>query len=82
MAGLLLYRIAQGQFFLDANKRTALIAMVVFLGNNGHKIRIERGVVNDLMWGFAPPEDDPGKGPKYKQEDAIQFVFDNILPPI
>lgn len=82
MAGLLLYRIAQGQFFLDANKRTALNAMKVFLHNNGHQIRIDKKVVSDLVWGFAPPINDPNQPPKYKEDDSVQWVFDNILPLI
>ena len=76
MAGLLLYRIAEGQYFLDANKRTALLSAVVFLQNNAHQLKVDRGAVNDLMWGFAPPN------PKYKESDAIQFIFDNIIPKI
>jgi prophage maintenance system killer protein len=35
MAGLLLYRIAEGQFFLDGNKRTAVVAATIFLRNHG-----------------------------------------------
>ena len=81
MAGLLLYRIAQGQFFLDGNKRTALLSTVMFLKNNGHGLRVDRNTVNDLMWGFAPSHDDPIKPAKYKEEDSIQYIFDNILPP-
>ncbi len=78
MAGLILYRIAQGQFFLDGNKRTSLLSAFYFLGNNGYQLRIVRSVVNDLLWGFAPSEDDPSQSPKYSENDAIQFIFDNI----
>lgn len=78
MAGLLLYRIAEGQFFLDGNKRTALLSCVVFLGNNGHRLRLERQATSDLIWGFAK---DANTGlAKYKEDDAIQFVFNEIYP--
>jgi hypothetical protein len=80
MAGLILYRIAQGQYFLDANKRTALLSTRVFLGNNSHNLRVDRDVVRDLMWGFAPPINDPTAPAKYKEEDAVKFIFDNIMP--
>ena len=80
MAGLLLSRIAQGQFFLDGYKRTAVLSTFFFLGNNGHKLRMIRDQMNDLIWGFAAPIDDPGAKPKYKEEDAVQYVFDNIMP--
>ena len=80
MAGLPLFRVAQGQFFLDGNKRTALLATKAFLHNNGHQIRIERKIVSDLIWGFASPVSDPSLPPRYKESDAIQWVFDNVLP--
>src|SRR4051794_30904685 len=47
IAGLLLYRIAQGQFFLDGNKRTALLSCVCFLWNNGHRLRMPRDEVSN-----------------------------------
>lgn len=78
MAGLLLYRIAEAQAFEDGNKRTALISMVAFLHNNGHRIRIHRQTVNDLIWGFAVPM--TGGSAKYNESDSIQYIFDNILP--
>ena len=80
MAGLLLYRIAEGQYFGDGNKRTALLSCVVFLGNNGHKIQTGRSETSDLLWGFAK---DPATGvAKYGESDAIQFVFKSIYPAI
>lgn len=78
MAGLILYRVAQGQFFADGNKRTGLLSMWYFLENNGYKIHIDRAEVGELMWGFAPDEDKPVSPPKYTEADAIQFVFNNI----
>jgi Fic/DOC family len=80
IAGLLLYRIAEGQFFSDGNKRTAIAACYFFLLNNGYTLRIERKTVNDLLWGFARSEDDPNAPPRYSDRDAVQFIFDNIMP--
>ena len=78
MAGLLLYRIAQGQFFLDGNKRTAVVAATIFLSNHGLLLRLDRPTVNDLMCGFA--EGEGGVPAKYRDQDAVQFVFDNVMP--
>ena len=78
MAGLLLYRIAQGQFFLDGNKRTAVVAATIFLCNHGLLLRLDRPTVNDLMCGFAVGEG--GVPAKYRDQDAVQFVFDNVMP--
>ena len=78
MAGLLLYRIAEKQFFENGNKRTALLSCRVFLGNNGHKIRVDANTTSDLLWGFAKDQT-TGKA-KYFETDAIQFVYDNIFP--
>ncbi|MCX6131799.1 MAG: type II toxin-antitoxin system death-on-curing family toxin [Proteobacteria bacterium] len=78
MAGLLLYRIAEGQFFLDGNKRTALLATFFFLKNNGYQLYIDEQRMDDLIWGFAK---DPATGQaKYSENDAIQYIFDNIAP--
>lgn len=78
MAGLLLYRIAEGQFFLDGSKRTALLATFFFLKNNGYQLYIDEPRLDDLIWGFAK---DPGTGiAKYSEDDAIQYIFDNIIP--
>lgn len=82
IAGLLLYRIAQGQFFIDGNKRTAISSCYFFLLNNGHSLRTDRKTVSELLWGFSPPEDDPSAAPRYTDSDAIQFVFDNIAPRV
>lgn len=79
MAGLLLYRIAEGQFFEDGNKRTALLSCITFLGNNGYRLRTERKEVRELLLGFAKPNADID--PRYDENDSIQFIFDNILPP-
>ncbi len=78
MAGLLLYRIAEGQFFMDGNKRTALLSSYFFLHNNGLKLYIDRSEVDQLIWGFAK-DISSGKA-KFFEDDAIQYVFDNVMP--
>ena len=40
-AALLVYDIARGQYFHAGNKRTALVAGLVFLVKNGHTVNIE-----------------------------------------
>ncbi len=40
-ASLLVFKIASGQHFHAGNKRTALVAGLVFLNKNGYKIRID-----------------------------------------
>lgn len=39
-ASLLVFKVASGQYFHAGNKRTALVAGLVFLAKNGHKIDI------------------------------------------
>lgn len=75
MAGLLLYRIAQGQYFENGNKRTALVSTRVFLKNNGHDIKYTKKQMSDLLWGVAVP---PGK-PRYNETDSIKFCEKNIF---
>lgn len=78
MAGLLLYRVAQGQYFLDGNKRTAITTAFTFMRNNGYRLLTDRDTTRDLLWGFAQ---DTGNGQmKYNLDDAIKFIEDNSLP--
>jgi death-on-curing family protein len=72
MAGLLLFRVAQGQFFMDGNKRTAVLSMRFFLFNNGMNILIKGKDLEELTWGFAVK--------KYTDLDSIEYVYDNISP--
>ena len=37
-AAVLAHGIAEGQFFIDGNKRLALVAMLTFLEANGHRV--------------------------------------------
>lgn len=77
MAALLMHRIAQGQYFFDGNKRTALLSSYWFLRNNGLGLNINRYEVNDLIWGFASQN---GNQPKYNEDDAFRYIEDNIYP--
>lgn len=56
IAALVLYRIAEAQAFENGNKRTALLSCYFFLYNNGYNLKIDKGRVNDLLWGFARDE--------------------------
>lgn len=49
IAALLLHRIAEGQCFENGNKRTALLSCYFFLWNNGYRLEIDQGRVNDLL---------------------------------
>lgn len=53
IAGLLLYRVSQGQCFFDGNKRTSVLAMKFFLFNNDYNISIQEKELEELLWGFA-----------------------------
>lgn len=77
MAGMLLYRIAQRQAFENGNKRTALLTCVFFLHNHGLKLRVDMNEVYSLLNGFATGTDGT---PVKTEEDAIQYVFDNVMP--
>jgi death-on-curing protein len=45
LAAVLAHGIAEGQHFMDGNKRTAFLAMVVFLARNGHGLSAEGDVM-------------------------------------
>ena len=78
MAGMLLYRVSQRQAFENGNKRTALLSCVFFLQNHGLNLRIDMNEVFSLLSGFATGAD--GAPPAKTEEDAIQYVFDNVMP--
>jgi death-on-curing protein len=66
IAGVLCYKVAQAQAFLDGNKRTAFIAARAFLALNGFELKYPKGSVQDLILGFA----EPAGRPMYNVEDA------------
>lgn len=78
MAGKLLFKIAQRQAFENGNKRTAILAAYAFLFNHGLQLRTRLDDVLSLMNGFAIM---PGAtAPEKTEEDAIQFIFDHVIP--
>lgn len=52
-AAVLAHGIAEGQYFIDGNKRTALIAMLVFLEVNGWCIEASDPELADWILGFS-----------------------------
>lgn len=78
LAALLLHRIAQIQCFANGNKRTALLSCVFFLYNNGYLLKIDRGRVNDLLWGFAKDMNNPSAPARYNADDAQRYIEDNL----
>lgn len=72
MAGLLLARISQSQAFENGNKRKALMSMLVFLETHGLKIKCDKNDMMTILHGLA--------NKNKTEEDAIQFVMDNIIP--
>lgn len=78
MAGMLLYRISQRQAFENGNKRTALLTCGFFLHNHGLKLRVDTNALYSLLNGFATGAD--GTPPTNDEQDAIQYVFDNVMP--
>ena len=59
-AAVLAHGIAEGQFFLDGNKRLALVAMLTFLEVNGYRVsatdpELARWIL-DLATGTTPAE--------------------------
>jgi death-on-curing protein len=48
MAAAYLFHLVQGHPFLDGNKRTGLVAALVFLALNGVDVRVTKGRLHDL----------------------------------
>ena len=62
-AAVLAHGIAESQCFIDGNKRTALIAMLVFLEINGWRVKAPDPVLAEWILSFsagASPEDVAG----------------------
>lgn len=78
MAGKLLYKIAQRQAFENGNKRTAVLATYAFLFNHGLQLRTRLDDVVSLLNGFATMSG--AATPEKTEEDAIQFIFDHVMP--
>ena len=80
MAGLLLYKVSQRQAFENGNKRTAFLAVNVFLWKHGLQLRCRTDEVVSLLHGFATQTD--GSPPTKTEIDAVQFIFDNVMPKL
>ena len=52
-AAVLAHGIAEGQFFLDGNKRLALVAMLTFLEVNGSRVEASDRELADWILGLA-----------------------------
>jgi death-on-curing protein len=52
-AAVLAHGIAEGQYFIDGNKRTALITMLVFLEINGSRIEASDPELADWILSFS-----------------------------
>jgi death-on-curing family protein len=80
IAGLILYRIAEGQCFENGNKRTAVLSSYFFLYNNGYDLQFKQDEMNELIWGFAQDPKDSLAPRKYNEDDAISFIEDRLVP--
>jgi death-on-curing protein len=52
-AAVLAHGIAEGQQFIDANKRTALVAMLTFLEINGWRVKATDRALADWILSFS-----------------------------
>ncbi|MBI2339412.1 MAG: type II toxin-antitoxin system death-on-curing family toxin [Deltaproteobacteria bacterium] len=48
-ASALGYSISENQPFIDGNKRTAALSMLVFLDINGYQVSVPRGAIHQIM---------------------------------
>ena len=53
MAAAYLFHVARNHPFVDGNKRTALMSMIVFLGLNGLRLRARADALYGLVEGVA-----------------------------
>jgi death-on-curing protein len=52
-AAILLEGLIKNHGFVDGNKRTAVIVMIIFLGRNGHRVTASKKLLVDLAVGVA-----------------------------
>src|SRR5687768_14206673 len=65
------YHIAEGQCFLDGNKRTAVAAALNFLANNGVKWRVDDDELYVLMIGIAEKRHTKTDLARYLREHSL-----------
>ncbi len=70
MAAAYLYHIVRNHPFVDGNKRTGLVAALVFLALNGIVIEVEDTKLEDLVWGVAEG--------KVTKSDVVAFLRSNL----
>ena len=70
MAAAYLFHIARDHPFFDGNKRTALLAALVFLEINGVSIRAEEDELEDLAVGAAEGRADKSSLARFFQDHA------------
>ena len=73
IAGVMCYKIAQVQAFVNGNKRTADLAAKAFLGLNGFRLQYPKGSMEDLILGFAEPQG----APQYTVEDSKEWFMNH-----
>ncbi len=71
MAAAYLFHIARNHPFADANKRTALMCAVVFLGLNGHRLRAEPEALYGLVDGVAPGSVDKAEVSVFLRQNSV-----------
>ncbi len=72
MAAAYLFHIVKNHPFVDGNKRTALLAALVFLDHNGISIETESPMLHDLTLGMAE-----GRFNKDDAKETLRRIFEN-----
>jgi prophage maintenance system killer protein len=78
MAGLLLHRIAEGQYFINGNKRIAVATAELFLRLNGYGLSYEDKDAEDLIISFAQPMNT--QQARKDKSDSEEFIIKSIYP--
>ena len=71
MAGAYLFHVCQAHAFLDGNKRTAVLAAVVFLDLNGYDLEADEDSFEELVLKLASHQID--------KQQVIQFIEQHIV---
>lgn len=74
MAGLVLLRIAEGQYFIEGNKRTAVVACSFFLRKNGLLLDVDAKRFKDIIVSFGLHSGQ--KSSREVADEAKEFVRD------
>lgn len=73
MAAAYGYHICQNHPFFDGNKRTALIAMYMFLYVNGHRVVADKKSLFAVMMGVAQGQIDKDSLADFLRKESIQL---------